>query len=89
MALHRDRGIAATTMKDIAERADVGIGTVYHHFPSYEDAIRACGARTAQRPACRALGSSTVLAPCRLGCRPGRGAVCLLRPAPYAASSPL
>ncbi len=48
MALHRDRGIAATTMKDIAERANVGIGTLYHHFPSYEDAIRACGARTAQ-----------------------------------------
>ena len=48
MALHRDRGIAATTMKDIAELADVGIGTVYHHFPAYEDAIRACGARTAE-----------------------------------------
>lgn len=48
MALHRDRGIAATTMKDIAERADVGIGTVYHHFPTYGDAIRACGARTAE-----------------------------------------
>lgn len=47
MALHRDRGIAATTMKDIAELADVGIGTVYHHFPTYDDAIRACGARTA------------------------------------------
>jgi len=35
MALHRDRGIAATTMKDIAARADVGIGTLYHHFPRY------------------------------------------------------
>ncbi len=48
MALHRDRGIAATTMKEIAERADVGIGTLYHHFPRYEGAIRACGARTAE-----------------------------------------
>lgn len=48
MTLHRERGIATTTMKDIAELADVGIGTVYHHFPSYEDAIRACGARTAE-----------------------------------------
>jgi len=48
MALHRERGIAATTMKDIAARADVGIGTLYHHFPRYEDAIRACGARTAE-----------------------------------------
>jgi AcrR family transcriptional regulator len=49
LALHRERGIAATSMKDIAQRADVSIGTVYHHFPRYEDAIRACGARTAQR----------------------------------------
>ncbi len=48
MVLHRDQGIAATTMKEIAERADVGIGTLYHHFPRYEDAIRACGARTAE-----------------------------------------
>jgi AcrR family transcriptional regulator len=48
MALHREQGIAGTTMKDIAKRADVGVGTVYHHFPSYEDAIRACGARTAE-----------------------------------------
>jgi AcrR family transcriptional regulator len=43
-ALHAERGIADTTMKDIAERADVGLGTVYHHFPTYNDAINACGA---------------------------------------------
>lgn len=48
VALHRERGITATTMKDIAELADVGIGTVYHHFPTYEDAIRACGAQIAE-----------------------------------------
>lgn len=42
--LHGERGIAATTMKDIAERADVSVGTVYHHFPTYSDAIKACGA---------------------------------------------
>ena len=43
-ALHGERGIADTTMKDIAERADVGLGTVYHHFPTYNEAIQACGA---------------------------------------------
>ena len=43
-ALHRERGIADTSMKDIAERADVGLGTVYHHFPTYNDAVQACGA---------------------------------------------
>lgn len=41
--LHSEKGVAATTFRDIAERADVGIGTVYHHFPSYEHVITACG----------------------------------------------
>lgn len=45
-ALHSEQGIAETTMKQIAARADVGLGTVYHHFPSYDDAVRACGAYT-------------------------------------------
>lgn len=35
-------------MKDIAERAAVSVGTVYHHFPSYAHAIVACGAYTAE-----------------------------------------
>lgn len=46
MALHSEQGIAATSMKQIAARADVGIGTVYHHFPTYSDAILACGTQT-------------------------------------------
>lgn len=41
--LHSEQGIAATTMKQIAERAGVGIGTVYHHFPTLDDTIMACG----------------------------------------------
>ncbi len=64
LALHRDRGIAATTMKEIAEQADVGIGTLYHHFPRYEDAIRACGARTAELarfPTCEIFGAARSL----------------------------
>jgi len=44
--LHTERGIAATTMQQIAERADVSIGTAYHHFSTYDEAIRACGAYT-------------------------------------------
>lgn len=47
--LHAERGIADTSMKDIAERAGVSVGTVYHHFPTYPDAIAACGAWTAER----------------------------------------
>jgi AcrR family transcriptional regulator len=42
--LHSEQGIAATTMKQIAERAEVSVGSVYHHFPTYDDAINACGA---------------------------------------------
>jgi len=42
--LHTEQGIAATTMQQIAERADVSIGTAYHHFSAYEDAVAACGA---------------------------------------------
>ncbi len=44
VALHGEKGIATTTMKEIAARADVGEGTVFHHFPSYVDVVRACGA---------------------------------------------
>ncbi|MBV9497670.1 MAG: TetR/AcrR family transcriptional regulator [Acidobacteria bacterium] len=41
--LHLDKGVGATTFRDIASRADVGIGTVYHHFPTYDDVVAACG----------------------------------------------
>jgi AcrR family transcriptional regulator len=46
MALHSERGVLATSHKDIASRADVSVGTVYHHFPTVDDIVRACGART-------------------------------------------
>lgn len=42
--LHGEQGVSATTMKQIAARAGVSVGSVYHHFPTYEDAIAACGA---------------------------------------------
>jgi AcrR family transcriptional regulator len=41
--LHADQGIAATSMKDIATQARVGVGTVYMHFPRYEELLMACG----------------------------------------------
>ena len=44
--LHVEKGVAATSFRDIAQRADVGIGTVYHHFPTYEEVIAACGRYT-------------------------------------------
>ncbi len=46
--LHTEKGIAATSVRDIAERADVAVGSVYHHFPTYDDVLQACGAYTLQ-----------------------------------------
>ncbi len=48
-ALHDEKGIAATSYRDIALRADVGIGTVYHHFPTYLDVVEACGAHVREQ----------------------------------------
>lgn len=41
---HRENGIQATSWDEIAERAGVGVGTVYRHFPSLDELIPACGA---------------------------------------------
>ena len=40
--LHQAKGIAATTMNDIAERAQVAKVTVYRHFPDQETLVNAC-----------------------------------------------
>jgi AcrR family transcriptional regulator len=45
VALHKEKGALATTMQDIAARADVALGTAYRHFPTIGDAVFACGAR--------------------------------------------
>lgn len=43
VALHREQGIAVTTYRDVAARADVGLGTVYRHFPAVDELVTACG----------------------------------------------
>ncbi len=40
--LHQTKGPAATSMADIAERAEVGKVTVYRHFPDDAEMINAC-----------------------------------------------
>jgi AcrR family transcriptional regulator len=42
--LHQTRGIAATSMNDIAEQAQVGKVTVYRHFPDLEAVTGSCSA---------------------------------------------
>ncbi len=43
LELHGEKGIAATRWDEIADRAGVGVGTVYRHFPSLDALIPACG----------------------------------------------
>ena len=40
--LHAERGLAATSWEDIAERAGVSTATVYRHFPSLAELVPAC-----------------------------------------------
>jgi AcrR family transcriptional regulator len=43
LALHAEKGIFGTSWQDIAQRADVSVGTVYKHFPSLNELVPACG----------------------------------------------
>lgn len=43
LALHSQKGIFGTSWKDIAQRADVSLATVYNYFPSLDELVPACG----------------------------------------------
>lgn len=47
--LHQAKGLAATRMSDIAERAKVGKVTVYRHFPDEATLVGACSGQYFQR----------------------------------------
>lgn len=47
--LHQSKGLAATTMSDIAARAKVGKVTVYRHFPDEAALVGACSGQYFQR----------------------------------------
>lgn len=47
MALHDEKGVAATTFADVAERAGVGGATVLRHFPTVGELVAACGRHVA------------------------------------------
>jgi len=40
--LHAEKGIVATSMQDVAERADVALRTVYNHYPTVDDLVAGC-----------------------------------------------
>lgn len=48
MRCHARQGILDTTVQDVAREADVALGTVYRHFPTLNDLVRACGAASMQ-----------------------------------------
>lgn len=43
MQLHDEKGVVPTTFADIAKRAGIGQATLYRHFPTPGDLVRACG----------------------------------------------
>ena len=40
--LHSEKGVVATSMQDVAERADVALRTVYNHYPTIDDLVGGC-----------------------------------------------
>lgn len=40
--LHTEKGVVATSMQDVAERADVALRTVYNHYPTIDDLVAGC-----------------------------------------------
>jgi AcrR family transcriptional regulator len=44
VSLHTTKGFEATSWQDISERAEVAVGTVYYHFPTFDELIPACSA---------------------------------------------
>jgi AcrR family transcriptional regulator len=46
IGVHAEQGIADARLDDIARRAGVATGTLYRHFPSYEDLVTACSELT-------------------------------------------
>jgi AcrR family transcriptional regulator len=57
--LHNAKGVAGTSMQDIADRSGVALATVYRHFPTLDALVPACGARNLER---NPLPDETVMA---------------------------
>ena len=47
--LHEEKGVASTTVAEIARRAGVTRLTVYNHFPALDDLLPACAAHYSER----------------------------------------
>lgn len=47
--LHAEQGPQHTSWDEIALRAGVGVGTVYRHFPTFNELLPACGELTWQK----------------------------------------
>ncbi len=49
LELHAEQGVAATSWEQIAQRAGVGVGTVYRHFRDLDELLPACGELTFEK----------------------------------------
>lgn len=49
LELHVEQGVVATSIRDIAARADVAPATVLRYFPGYDDVVAACGELVRER----------------------------------------
>ena len=47
--LHAEQGVSNTSWDEIAQRAGVGVGTVYRHFRNFDELLPACGLLTWER----------------------------------------
>ncbi len=47
--LFAERGVAATTPRQVLQRSGVGQGSLYHHFPTKQDLANAAVGRTAEQ----------------------------------------
>jgi AcrR family transcriptional regulator len=61
MELHEERGVAQTTVAEVARRAGVTRVTVYNHFPELSDLIPACAAHYEARHPAPDLGGALAL----------------------------
>jgi AcrR family transcriptional regulator len=59
LALFRERGFDATTMRDIAAAADMSLGAAYHYFPSKEAIVLAYYDRVSREHARRVAVEAT------------------------------
>lgn len=61
MELHDEKGVGPTSLADVAERAGLGVATVYRYFPTVGALVSACGGHVWQEMRPPSAESAVVL----------------------------